>query len=198
MAGPVAVKGPGRRHRSRRLHGWRSCLAVREFVFEPIVIPGLLQTEDYAAAITADTPRVRVDHGERFVGFRMARTRRLTDPDRPLQVHAVLTEGALRLTVGTPELRQGQLRHLVELAALPTVSIQVLRPDDGVPTANGPFVLLDFDAVRPIGYVELQDGAVYLQDPEQVRTYTMVKDNLQRVALGPERSVALIQSMITP
>ena len=57
-------------------------LAESEFVFEPIIIPGLLQTEDYAAAVTADTPRVRADHSERFVGFRMARTRRLTDPDQ--------------------------------------------------------------------------------------------------------------------
>jgi len=173
-------------------------LAVREFVFEPIVIPGLLQTEDHAAALTAGTPRVRADHGERFVGFRMARTRRLTDPERPLQLHAVLTEGALRLAVGSPEVQQAQLRHLVELAALPTVTIQVLRPEDGPPTANGQFVLLDFDSVRSIGYVELQDGAVYLQDPEQVRTYTMVAENLQRIALGPERSVELIRSMITP
>jgi hypothetical protein len=46
-------------------------------------------------------------------------------------------------------------------------------------------------------YVELHDGAVYLQDPDQVRSYTMVAENLQRVALGPEQSVALIQSMIT-
>jgi transcriptional regulator with XRE-family HTH domain len=173
-------------------------LAEREFVFEPIIIPGLLQTEEYAAAVTADSPRVRADHGERFVNFRMARTRRLTDPERPLRVHAVLTEGALRLAVGTPELRRAQLRHLVELAALPTVTLQVIRPEDGLHTAlTGQFVLLEFDAVRPIGYVELKDGAVYLQDPDQVRTYMMVVDNLQRVALGPERSVALIQSMIT-
>lgn len=172
-------------------------LAETEFAFEPLFIPGLLQTEDYAAAITDDSPRVRADYGERFVGFRMARARRLTDSERPLRLHAVLTEHALRLAVGTPELRQAQLRHLVELAELATVTIQVLRPDDGAPTANGPFVLLDFATVRPIGYVELQDGAVYLQDPEQVRTYTMVADNVQRVALGPGPSVALIRSMIT-
>lgn len=173
-------------------------LAESEFVFEPIIIPGLLQTEGYAAAVTADTPRVRPDHGERFVGFRMARTRRLTDPDRPLRLHAVLTEGALRLAVGDPELRRAQLRHLVAMAELPTVTIQVVRPEDGPHTAlTGQFVVLGFENVRSIGYVELHDGAVYLQDPDQVRSYSMVAENLQRVALGPEQSVAFIQSMIT-
>jgi transcriptional regulator with XRE-family HTH domain len=173
-------------------------LAESEFVFEPIIIPGLLQTEGYAAAVTAGTPRVRADHSERFVGFRMARTRRLTDPDRALRLHAVLTEGALRLAVGDPKLRRAQLEHLVAMAELPTVTIQVVRPEDGPHTAlTGQFVVLGFESVRSIGYVELHDGAVYLQDPDQVRSYTMVAGNLQRVALGPEQSVALIQSMIT-
>jgi transcriptional regulator with XRE-family HTH domain len=173
-------------------------LAESEFVFEPIIIPGLLQTEDYAAAVTADTPRVRADHSERFVGFRMARTRRLTDPDRPLRLHAILTEAALRLAVGDPTLRRAQLGHLVAMAELPTVTIQVVRPEDGPHTAlTGQFVVLGFENVRSIGYVELHDGAVYLQDPDQIRSYTMVAENLQRVALGPEQSVALIQSMIT-
>jgi hypothetical protein len=172
-------------------------LAESEFTFEPIIIPGLLQTEEYAAAATANTPRVRADHGERFVGFRMARTRRLTDPERPLRLHAVLTEGALRLAVGDLELRRAQLQHLLAMAELPTVTIQVVRPEDGLHTAlNGQFVVLGFENVRSIGYVELHDGAVYLQDPDQVQTYTMVAENLQRVALGPEQSVAFIQSMI--
>ena len=174
-------------------------LAESEFVFEPIIIPGLLQTAQYAAAVTANTPRVRADHSERFVGFRIARTRRLTDPERPLKLHAVLTEGALRLAVGDQELRQAQLRHLLSLAELPTVTIQVVRPEDGPHTAlTGQFVVLGFETVRSIGYVELHDGAVYLQDADQVRTYTMVANDLQRAALSPERSIAFIQSMITP
>lgn len=172
-------------------------LADAEFTFEPTVIPGLLQTQDYAAAVTADSPRVRRDHGERFVNFRMARTRRLTDSDRPQQLHAVLTDAALRLAVGSHDLRRDQLRHLVEMAKLPTVTLQVVRPDDGLHAAiGGPFVLLDFESARPICYVELQDGALYLQDPDQVSTYRMVARDLQRVALGPEQSIAHIEAMM--
>ncbi|SHE44974.1 helix-turn-helix domain-containing protein [Streptoalloteichus hindustanus] len=172
-------------------------LAKREFSYEPLVIPGMLQTEDYARAITNGTPRVRADHGERFVGFRMARTRRLVDQEKPLHLHAVIGEAALRLRVGTPELRRAQLQHLVDIAERSNVTIQVVRPEDGLHTAmTGPFVVLDFEHVRSIGYAELHDGAIYIQDPDQVHSCTLVAENLQRVALGPDQSIAFIHSML--
>ncbi|WP_075743737.1 MULTISPECIES: helix-turn-helix domain-containing protein [Actinoalloteichus] len=171
-------------------------LAAREFVFEPLIIPGLLQTEAYAEIVTAGTPRVRADHGERFVGFRMARARRLSEGDHPLHLHAVIGEAALRLRVGTAEVRRDQLSHLVRMAELPNVTIQVLRPEDGLHTAmTGQFVVLDFDEARSIAYAELHDGSVYVQDPDQVRSYSLVAENLQRVALGPTQSSTLIKSM---
>ncbi|GAA2485592.1 helix-turn-helix transcriptional regulator [Streptomyces thermolineatus] len=171
-------------------------LAQQEFVFEPLVVPGLLQTEDYTRAVTAGTPRVRPDHGERFVGFRMARVQLLTERRNPLRLHAVIAEAALRLRVGTTELHRAQLLHLVEMARLPNVTIQVIRPEDGLHTAlTGQFVVLDFENARSIGYSELHDGAVYAQDPEQVHAYGVTADTLQRVALGPDKSAELIASM---
>jgi transcriptional regulator with XRE-family HTH domain len=173
-------------------------LAEHEFVFEPMVIPGLLQTEEYAAAVTASASRVRGDHGDRLVGFRMARAQRLTNPQQPLHLHAVMTEGSLRLAVGSPQARQAQLRHLLGTAALPNVTIQIIRPEDGLHAGGaGQFVILDFDTVRSIGYVELLDGALYIQDADQVLTYTMVAKRLARAALDAERSMELIESMIT-
>lgn len=172
-------------------------LAEAEFIFEPMIIPGLLQTADYATVITAETPRVRPDHGERVVNFRLARADRLTDPNRPLRLHAVIGEAALRLAVGTPEIRRAQLEHLISMSALPNVTIQVVRPEDGFHTAmSGRFFMLDFDQARPIVFSELHDGGVYIQDQEQVRSYKLSADNLQRVALGPEKSVALLRSML--
>jgi transcriptional regulator with XRE-family HTH domain len=173
-------------------------LADAEFIFEPMIIPGLLQTADYATVITAETPRVRPDHGERVVNFRLARANRLTDPNRPLLLHAVIGEAALRLAVGTPGIRRAQLEHLIEMAALPNVTIQVIRPEDGFHTAmSGRYAVLDFENARPIACSELHDGAVYIQDQEQVRSYKLSSENLQRVALGPEKSVALLRSMLT-
>jgi hypothetical protein len=174
-------------------------LAVHAFCFQPFAIPGLLQTQDYAAAVTANAKSIRPDHGERFVKFRMARTQRLTDPARPLALDAVIPEGALRLAVGTPEVRREQLRHLLAMAELPTVTIQVVRPEDGPHSglSSGGFVVLDFgSAARPVVYVELKDGAVYLQEEMQVDAYTMVVADLQQVAMSPEQSRELIASML--
>ncbi|MDQ2707898.1 MAG: helix-turn-helix domain-containing protein [Actinomycetota bacterium] len=172
-------------------------LAAEEFVYEPTIIPGLLQIEGYARAVTAGSPRVRQDHGERFVGFRMARAARLTDAERPLRLHAVVAEAALRLAVGTPELRRDQLRHLLVMAELDGVTIQIVRPEDGLhPALTGHFAVLGFGNTRSLAYAELPDGAVYLQDPDQVETYTMTAETLQRVALGPDQSAALVASMI--
>ncbi len=173
-------------------------LAEAEFIFEPMIVPGLLQTADYATVITAETPRVRPDHGERVVNFRLARANRLTDPNQPLRLHAVIGEAALRLAVGTSKIRRAQLRHLIETAALPNVTIQVIRPEDGFHTAtSGRFFMLDFEQAQPIVFSELHDGGVYIQDQEQVRSYKLSSENLQRVALGPEKSVALLRSMLT-
>jgi transcriptional regulator with XRE-family HTH domain len=171
-------------------------LAESEFLFEPMVLPGLLQTEDYAQAITEATGFVRRDQSERFVSFRLTRAQRLTD-DEPLEVKAVIGEAALRLNVGTPEIRQEQYQHLLKMAKLPNVTLQVLRPEDGPHTATtGQFFLLDFARAQSIAYSEHLDGAVYVQDQDDVRTYRMALENLQSVALAPAKSVALIRTLI--
>jgi hypothetical protein len=171
-------------------------LADAAFVFESMVIPGLLQTEGYAEALTLGTGFIRPDHAERFVAFRQARARRITD-DEPLSLHAVIGEAALRLRVNGDEIRRNQLAHLAAMAELPHVNIQVIRPEDGPHAAGaiGKFVLLDFAHVRPIAYTEVLDGAMYVQDPDGVRTYSMVADNLRQVALSPTESLALIRGL---
>ena len=171
-------------------------LAVAEFVFEPMVLPGLVQTEDYAQAITEATGFVRRDHSERFVSFRVARAKRLTEPE-PLELHAVIGEAALRLNVGTPEIRREQYRHLLNLGKQRNVTIQVLRPEDGPHTATtGQFVVLDFAQAQSIAYAERLDGAVYVQDQDDVRTYKMAVDNLRSVAMSSHQSLALIKLLV--
>lgn len=171
-------------------------LAEAEFCFEPMVLPGMVQTEDYAQAITEATGFVRRDHSERFVSFRVARARRLTDSE-PLKLHVVIGEAALRLDVGTPEVRQAQYRHLLALGKRSNVTVQVLRPEDGPHTAmSGKFVVLDFAQAQSIAYAERLDGAVYVQDQDDVRTYKMAVDNVQSVALSSHQSLALIKSLV--
>jgi transcriptional regulator with XRE-family HTH domain len=171
-------------------------LAENEFVFEPMVLPGLLQTESYAQAITDATGFVRRDHSERFVSFRLARAKRITEPE-PMRLHAVIGEAALRLQVGTPEVRQRQYQHLLTLARRRNVTVQVLRPEDGPHTATtGQFVVLDFEQAQSVAYTEHLDGAVYVQDQDDVRTYKMAVENLQSVALAPDKSLSLIKALV--
>ncbi|MFD9895815.1 helix-turn-helix domain-containing protein [Amycolatopsis sp. NPDC059027] len=171
-------------------------LADAEFVFEPMVLPGLLQTEDYAQALTESAGFVRRDHSERFVSFRLARAKRLTEDD-PLELHAVIGEAALRFNIGTKEIRQAQYRHLLKLAKLPNVTIQVLSPEDGQHVATtGQFVVFDFAQAQSIAYSEHLEGAVYVQDQDHLRTYKMAVENLRSVASAPTKSVTLIRSMI--
>ncbi|MGM1059808.1 helix-turn-helix domain-containing protein [Saccharothrix sp. Mg75] len=171
-------------------------LATAEFCFEPMVLPGLLQTEDYAQAITEATGFVRRDHNERFASFRMARARRLTE-DRPLALHAVIGEAALRLDVGTPEVRRAQYRHLVDMSGLDNVTIQLIRPEDGPHAAtSGSFFVLDFAQAQSVVYAERLDGAVYVQDQDDVRSYKMAVDNLRSTALSAQQSLTLIRSLV--
>ncbi|AUS77992.1 XRE family transcriptional regulator [Actinoalloteichus sp. AHMU CJ021] len=171
-------------------------LAESEFVYEPTVIPGLLQTEEYAQELTRATGFVRADHNERFSGFRLARAQRLTGP-APLKLQAVVGEAALRLAVGTEQTRQDQYKHLLELARLPNVTLQFVTPERGPHAALlGPYYTFDFTLARSIAYAELLDGAVYVQDFDQVTSYKMAAESARSVALSPDESITLLQDMI--
>jgi hypothetical protein len=93
--------------------------------------------------------------------------------------------------------RREQYERLLALAKQPNVTIQVVRPDDGPHAAvTGQFVVLDFEQARPIAYSELLDGASYVQDQDEVTTYKMAAESVRTVALSPEKSLALIRSLI--
>lgn len=171
-------------------------LATKELVFEPIVIPGTLQTQDYARELSRSSQRVRVDHSERVVELRMERAQRLT-VDNPLHLHAAITEQALRLRVGTPEIMRAQYKHLIDLAKRPNVTLQVIVPERGPHQAmTGQFFVLEFDKARPIAYAEVEDGAMYVQHPGQVDTYRESFRSLEDVGLPAEESIRFIADLI--
>lgn len=172
-------------------------LACKEFVFEPIVLPGLVQTESYARAMTTGASRVRPSTTERLVEFRMERAR-LLSKEEPLELHAVINEQALRLKVGDQKILNEQYRHLLDMTEHPNVTLQVVRAEAGLHSATtGQFMLLDFIDARSIVYIEIQDAAVFVDDPARVHTYTLSTQSLERVALSPGESAALIESLIT-
>jgi Domain of unknown function (DUF5753) len=139
--------------------------AIRNF--EPVVVPGLLQTEDYARAAFRNGPReLDRDDVERRVEVRMARQKILTRADRP-RLWAVIDEAVIRRVVGGPEVMRGQLRHLIDGAGQGRTTIQVVPYSAGAHAGTtGPFVILQFpEPTDPaVVYVETLAGDIYLDE----------------------------------
>lgn len=92
---------------------------------------------------------------------------------------------------------RAQLNHLVQLSELDNVTIQVVQTSVGVHAGHtGQFTLLGFAEFQDIGYVELQEGAVYVQDDLRSRAYRLSADSLRKAALGQREAVSLITSRV--
>jgi len=163
--------------------------------FEPVVVPGLLQTEDYARATFRNGPR-ELDHDEveRRVEVRMARQEILSREDRP-RLWAVIDEAVIHRLVGGVSVMRGQLRYLAEAAEQGKTTIQVVPYRAGAHAGTtGPFVILDYaEASDPdVVYVETLAGDIYLEERSDVNRYTLAFDRLVAAALHPDESVQLI------
>jgi hypothetical protein len=164
-------------------------------IYDNQLVPGLMQTGEYAAAVTRSAqPWVDDDEVERQVAARTTRQALLTTAD-PLQVWAVLDEAVLRRVVGGPATMHAQLRRLGEIAALPNVTLQVLPFDAGAHASMGTsFFLLQFTEPGDdaIVYIEDHTSSQYLETRADIERYTLVFDHLRAIALSPEQSADFI------
>jgi transcriptional regulator with XRE-family HTH domain len=169
-------------------------------VYEVSLIPSLLQTEDYARAIiTSGIMNGTGEEMERSVALRMARQPALTRDDDPPLLWAVLDEAALRRRVGGRELMRAQLEHVLELASLKNVAMQVIPFGAGAHPAMGrPFVILVFpERIDPdVVYLEDLTSAFYLEDVEEVDRYNVFFNHLRATALSFDESAALVTSVL--
>lgn len=169
--------------------------------WQPVVIPGLLQTEEYAAASARATlarPAAEVD---RIVEARMAR-QEVLDGDQPPTVWAVIDESVLHRLPAEGEVARGQLTRLVDLAEDPdnNITIQVLPFAAGLhPGISGPFVLLDFqeELDAPLVFLESRTDGLFLEEPPEVDEYRLVFDHLQVTAQSQAESLRLMKKMLT-
>lgn len=163
--------------------------------FEPLFIPGLLQTEDYSRVVSRQTSLgLDAKDIEERVQMRMERKALLTKDD-PLELWAIIDEAAIRRLVGGVEVMRDQLQYLLSVIEQPHVTLQVLPFDvGGHPGMAGSFVVMEFaGAEQPeVVYVEGVHGELFLETEADIRTYTRVFDNLRALALGPEQTASLI------
>ena len=163
--------------------------------YEISVVHGLLQTPDYARAVLREMfPRHGVEQIERMVDLRLERQRRL-DEDPPLELWAILDEAAIRRPVGGRTVMRCQLRHLLEMAQRPGLTVQVLPFDCGAHAGHGgPFSILEFPnrTDSEVAYVESVAGIIYLEKDREVRARAEAFDRLRAAALAPGASADLI------
>ena len=156
-------------------------------------VPGLLQTEEYARAVhRAQLVMATDEEIDRLVRVRMARQELLTADDAP-QLWFVLNEAVIRRVVGGVATMRGQLRHLLEAARLPNVTLQVVPFSAGAhPAMDGSFYLLTFPepADPQIVYFEYYTGALYLEKSAEVQRYRLMFDHLRAAAQSVDESRA--------
>jgi transcriptional regulator with XRE-family HTH domain len=159
------------------------------------IVPGLLQTEEYAREIIRSTLLISPPgEMERRVQVRMSRQRVLSG-DSPLELAVILDEAALERQVGGAAVMRTQLRHLVEIAEQPNVQVQVLPNAAGAhPAVTGEFTILRFpELIAPdVVYLENMTSNVYVEREAEVFRYSLALERLSTLALGHEESVALI------
>jgi hypothetical protein len=161
------------------------------------LVPGLLQTEDYARAIRRAVLLTDTDEtAERWLAVRSQRQARLRD-DHPVTYWVVLNEAVLARPVGGRDVMRGQLRHLLEVADLPNVTLQVLGFEAGAHAAiDGSFTVIRFadQAAPDVIYIENATSCLYLERDQEVGRFTLIFDHVRARAHDPDRSVDRIRA----
>ncbi|WKX72122.1 helix-turn-helix transcriptional regulator [Streptomyces sp. XD-27] len=161
-------------------------------VYEPQILPGLLQTPQYAeAVISGGLPEAPADHIAQRVQVRMRRQDRITDPLSPLRLWAVVDEAAMRRVVGSPQIMSDQLEHLVHMSYEPHVTVQALPFDMGAhPGLSGQFSILEFsdESDTSVVYLEGVTSDLYLEKLSDVQSYSMMYEHLRAQALNVDQS----------
>jgi transcriptional regulator with XRE-family HTH domain len=161
----------------------------------PLIVPGLLQTRDYARAVIDGGS---VPPGERAtrVLIRLGRQAIVTRDDDPVRLLALIGEAAIRQVVGTPAVTAGQLRRLLEIMTRPNVDLRVVPFRAGPhPAMEGPFMLLTTPEVEGV-YLENRLSGLFLHRETDVAEYREAVAMVQEVALSAGESADLMTAVL--
>lgn len=164
--------------------------------WEPQIVPGLLQTEDYAREVILATRGIAlITHsGVRSrVEARIDRQQRVLRRSDPAVLRFVLDEAALMRRFGEPSVMRAQMEHLLEVSLQPHVSVRVLTLDSLHPVNTGAFIHLKFAAFDDVVYLEQLYTAHFVEDLERVAGYETAFEHIRSEALDEGESRVLIQ-----
>ena len=163
------------------------------------IMPGLLQTSDYARAVVrAAVPRWAPEVVRHRVDGRMAR-QQLLFAEHPPRFEAVVDESVLHRVVGSPAVMRAQLERLLLLADLPSVTLRVIPYAAGaLPAGNNKFIILRFaqPTVPDVVFIEGLTRDEYLEDPHEVEVYNVTFRTLVHLAASPQATREMIAAMI--
>jgi hypothetical protein len=170
--------------------------AAAILAYQPLIIPGLLQTDDYARSIALAGPAELDENGvEQRVQIRRERQGILAGSD-PTRLWAVIDEAALRRAGGGPEVMRAQLDHLATMARSARITLQVIPFSAGMHAGvtGGSFTILQFpeDVDQDAVYVDTFAGELFVEEPEEVGRFHNAFRHLVGAALSPVDTLALI------
>lgn len=175
-------------------------IATHADAYAALVVPGLLQTAEYAHAVIDGSSKWNTVREVRtFTELRMKRQQVVAHPQEgePLSMWCVLDEACLRREVGGPDTLRGQLAHLLKVSEQPNIELQVLPFRAGAHTGiDGSYTVFRFDAGEPVVALEPLTTSIYLEEDAHVGRYDLAFNHLRARALDMDESRDFIRRMI--
>ncbi len=179
--------------------------AERLYVYQSLIIPGLLQTAEYARALGA-APFGALDSQEAIeqrVALRVQRSAILTRHHKPIRAEFLIHESVLHTIVGSPKIMAATCRHLADLSTRENVSIRILPSSAGFPAAgpHNPYILLDFPSdprgnTEPsIVYTETTVGTMFFEDDDDLKTFREIHDVIRSASHEEQNSRDLLRQI---
>ncbi len=165
--------------------------------FQPMVVPGLLQTGEYAGALIRETGNAPAGEVDDRVAARLAR-QSLFSRERPAQFTFYMHEFALRLPVGGSAVMCEQLHHLLRMSRRSYLTLRVVPAAlGGHAGIAGQFMLMEFAEFKPVVYLDSETACLFLEKPEEIAAYQRILGVLAETALGEGQSRELITALAT-
>jgi hypothetical protein len=167
--------------------------AMAIYNYEPLVVPGLLQTDDYAREIiSAGNRELTAVEVDTFVRTRLGRRELLSRADGPT-LSAIIDETVLHRPIGGPAVMRGQLHHLLTMLRRSKIDIRIVPFTVGAnPGLEGPAMLLEFADQPSLVYLEVRGATGLLEEASVVRRVKLAWHALKSMALSAEDSARLI------
>jgi transcriptional regulator with XRE-family HTH domain len=169
--------------------------------YEPLLIPGLLQTEEYAAALMQETadPGTSAELIQTRIEIRVTRRQNLLEQPEPPTLIFVVDESAIQRLIGERNVAHGQIVQLINLADMPNVTIEIVPFSAGLHRGMlESFSILEFPGTEDsdVLYMETSRTAIFTRNEAgEITAYREVFEHLRGISLGPADTLAYLADL---